>query len=133
MSRARVFECHKQFSESRESLKYDDRPGRPRTAVTDDDTKKMRDVIRKDRRLGVRAIAEEVNLHRKSIRQILRKELNMRKLCAKMVPKLLSAVSTLKETVLKAIVFDSLNLLNKKSYRHSLVFVFCVGPGMFEV
>ena len=33
MSRARVFEWHKRFSEGRESVKDDDRPGRPRTAV----------------------------------------------------------------------------------------------------
>ena len=46
-SRARVFEWHKRFSEGGESLKYDDRPGRPRTAVTDDNTEKVRDVIRK--------------------------------------------------------------------------------------
>ena len=47
-------------------------------------------MIRKDRRLGVRAVAKEVNLDRESVRQILRKELNVRKICAKMVPKLLS-------------------------------------------
>jgi hypothetical protein len=33
MSRARVFEWYKRFSEGRESVKDDDRPGRPRTAV----------------------------------------------------------------------------------------------------
>ena len=33
MSRARVFEWHKRFSEGRESVKDDDRPCRPRTAV----------------------------------------------------------------------------------------------------
>ena len=32
-SRARVFEWHNRFSESRESVKDDDRPGRPGTAV----------------------------------------------------------------------------------------------------
>ena len=47
-------------------MKDDDRPSRPRTAVTDDNTEKVRDVIRKDRRLGVRAVAEEVNLDRES-------------------------------------------------------------------
>jgi hypothetical protein len=52
MSRARVFEWHKRFSEDRESAK-DDRPGRPCTDVTDDNSEKVRDVIRKDRRLGV--------------------------------------------------------------------------------
>jgi len=76
--------------ESRESLKVDDRLCRPRTAVTDDNTGKVRAVIRKDRRLGVRTVAEEVNLDRKIVRQILREELNMRKFCAQMVPKLLS-------------------------------------------
>jgi hypothetical protein len=33
MSRARVYEWHKRFSEGRESVKDDDRPGRPRTAA----------------------------------------------------------------------------------------------------
>ena len=32
-SLARVFEWHKQFSEGRETVKDDDGPGRPRTAV----------------------------------------------------------------------------------------------------
>jgi hypothetical protein len=43
MSRARVFEWHKRFSEGRESVKDDDRPGRPRTAVTDDNIEKVPD------------------------------------------------------------------------------------------
>ena len=90
MFRARVFEWHKRFSEGRESLKNDDRPSRPSTAVTDDNIEKVQDVIRKDRRLGVRAVAEKVDLDRESVRRILREELNMRKVCAKMVPKLLS-------------------------------------------
>ena len=37
-----------------------------------------------------------------------------------------SCVSTQKGTILKAIIVDFLNLLNRKSYRHS--FFFCVGP-----
>ena len=61
MSRARVFEWHKWFSEGRESVKDDDRPGHPCTAVTDDNIEKVQDMTWKDRRLGVRAVAEEVN------------------------------------------------------------------------
>jgi len=38
-----------------------------------------------------------------------------------------SCVSTQKGTILKAVLVDFLNLLNRKSYWHSLVF-FCVGP-----
>jgi hypothetical protein len=90
MSHACVFEWHKLFSEGRESMKDDDRPGRPRTAVTDDNIEKVQDVTQKARRLGVRAVAQEVNLDRERVRLILREELNMRKVWAKMVPKLLS-------------------------------------------
>ena len=90
MSHARVSEWHKQFSEDRESVKDDDHPGCPCAAVTDKNTEKVQNVIRKDRRLGVRAVAEEVNLERESVRRILTEELNMRKVSAKMVPKLLS-------------------------------------------
>jgi uncharacterized Zn finger protein len=42
MSRARVFEWHKRFLEGMESVKDDDRPGRPRTAVTDDNVEKRK-------------------------------------------------------------------------------------------
>ena len=89
-SRARVFVWYKRISEGKESVKDDDRPGRPRTAVANDNIEKVRNVIRKDRRLGFRAVAEEVNLDSESVRRILREKLNMRKFCAKMVPKLLS-------------------------------------------
>ena len=40
MSLASMFEWHKRFSEGRESLINDDRPGRPRTALTDDNIEK---------------------------------------------------------------------------------------------
>jgi hypothetical protein len=71
-------------------VKDDDRPGQPRTALNDDNIEKVRHVIRKDRRLGVRAVAEKVNLDMESVRQILTEELNITKVCAKMVPKILS-------------------------------------------
>jgi len=38
---------------------------------TDDNIEKVPDVTQKDRRLGVRAVAEEVNLDRESVRRIL--------------------------------------------------------------
>ena len=90
MSRARVFVWHKLFSELRESLKDDERPGRPRTAIPDDNIENVWDVIRKDWRSGVRAVAEEVSLDRESVRRNLREEFNMKNVCAKVVPKVLS-------------------------------------------
>jgi hypothetical protein len=49
-------------------VKDEDRPGRPRTAVTEDNIEKVQDAIRKDQRLGVQAVAKEVNLDRESVR-----------------------------------------------------------------
>jgi hypothetical protein len=47
-------------------------------------------MIRKDRRLGVRAVAKEVHLDREAVRSIVTEKLNMKRICAKMVPKMLS-------------------------------------------
>jgi len=102
MSRARVFEWYKRFSEGRESLKDDDRSGCPRTAVTDDNIEKVQDVIWKDRRLGVRALTEEVNLDRESVWRILRAEFEHEKGVCKNGSK--SAVRWTKRT-LQGIVF----------------------------
>lgn len=51
---------------------------------------KFRGVICGDRRLNVRAVAELVNLDREAVRHILTGESHMRKICAKVVPKVLS-------------------------------------------
>ena len=47
-------------------------------------------MIRSDRRLSIRAIAETVNIDKECVRQILHDNLNMQKVCAKMVPKILT-------------------------------------------
>jgi hypothetical protein len=44
-----------------ENVKDDDIPGLPRTSVTANSIKKVRDVFRKDRKLGVREISEVIN------------------------------------------------------------------------
>ena len=43
--------------------------------------------MRKNRRLNVRSIAEQVHIDRETVRKILIEDLDMRKVCAKMVPK----------------------------------------------
>ena len=43
--------------------------------------------MRENRRLTVRSIAEQVNIDRETVRKILTEDLDMRKVCAKMVPK----------------------------------------------
>ena len=50
----------------------------------------VRQAVRGDRRLTVRMIAEQVGIDRQTVWEIITEELRMRKICAKMVPKLLS-------------------------------------------
>jgi len=50
--------------------------------------------VRENRRLTVRSIAEQVNINRETVRKILTEDLDMRKVCAKMVPKELTKEQT---------------------------------------
>jgi len=63
------------------------RSGRPSTSRTEENIAKFRQILSENRRLTVRSIAEEVNIDRETVRKILTKDLDMRKVCAKMVPK----------------------------------------------
>ncbi|KAL4131067.1 hypothetical protein QTP88_008418 [Uroleucon formosanum] len=87
LSRPRVFEWHKRFREGREEVEDNQRVGRPCSSKTNDNISKINEIVRKDRRLSIRMIAEMVNIDKETIRQILYDELNMTKVCAKMVPK----------------------------------------------
>ena len=62
------------------------RAGRPSTSKTDDSVERVRSLVRSDYRLMLRMISSELNLNRLTIHQILTQDLDMRKLCAKMVP-----------------------------------------------
>lgn len=90
MSRARVFEWHKRFASGRTDLEDDPRSGRPTTSRNEENIQKVKKLVRSDRRLTVRMLAEELGLRRESVRLILTEDLGMKKICAKMVPKLLS-------------------------------------------
>lgn len=90
LSRTQTFEWFKRFKEGRETTKDDRRPGRPSTSKTDENIDKIGKLIRADRRLTIRALAEMTGIGKESVRQILHESFNMRKVCAKMVPKLLT-------------------------------------------
>ena len=46
--------------------------------------------MRSDRRLGVRVTAEEFNMNREAVQQIVKEDLGMRKISAKMEPRILT-------------------------------------------
>ena len=71
LSRTQVFEWFKRFKEGRETTEDDPRPGWPTTSKTDQNIKKIGEIIRKDRRLSIRAVAEITGIDKKCVRQIL--------------------------------------------------------------
>ncbi|XP_050522590.1 protein GVQW3-like [Daktulosphaira vitifoliae] len=91
LSRPQVFRWHKQFKEGRENVEDEERVGRPVEVRTDANAQRVRSLIREDRRLTVRMVSSELGINRETVRQILINDFGMRKVCAKMVPKNLSA------------------------------------------
>jgi len=82
-----LYKWVKRFSEGRESVTDEERSGQPATNRTEENIAKIRQIVRENSRLTVRSIAEQVNIDRETVRKILTEDLDMRKVCAKMVPK----------------------------------------------
>ena len=74
LSRARVFEWYKRFSEGRESTEDDQRPGRPVSVSTPQTVTKINEIVRGDRRMSIRMIAETVDADKETDRKILHDE-----------------------------------------------------------
>lgn len=85
MSRARIFDWHKRFKEGREDVRDDARSGRPVTHRTDENIQKVKNLVCSNRQLTVRMMAEELNLDKETVRLILKENLNMRKVSAKVM------------------------------------------------
>ena len=87
MSRTRVFKWHKRFVEGRED---DLKSERPCTSTTDTNIEKVRQLVRSDHCLAICVIAIKVGMDKETVLTILVDTLGMQKVCAKMVPRLLT-------------------------------------------
>ena len=90
MSRTQCFEWFKRFEKGRMSVGEEPRPGRPSISTDDDHVDRFRAVIRGNRRLHVREVANEVGISIGSCHQILTEKLHMRPISAEFVPRLLT-------------------------------------------
>jgi plasmid maintenance system antidote protein VapI len=90
LKKSSVFDWHKSFKQGRENVKDNERPGQPKTQRSCENVERVRQLVRSNRRLSVRMMAEELNLNRETVRKILTDDLGMRKISAKMVPRILS-------------------------------------------
>lgn len=87
-SRALVFKWHNRFRNGRESINDDERCGRSPT-VRKSLAEKVKEMIYEDRRLTVRAISADLGVSLSTIHTILKDDLNMNKVSARWVPRLL--------------------------------------------
>ncbi|XP_008294029.1 histone-lysine N-methyltransferase SETMAR-like isoform X2 [Stegastes partitus] len=90
MSRSRCFVWHSRFKMGRTSLDDDDRPGRPSTSTTPENVQEIEEIVRQDRRLTIKEIAHMVNMSFGTVQAILTSNLNLHRVAAKFVPRLLT-------------------------------------------
>ena len=79
LSRTQVFEWFERFKERKEEIEDDQRPGRPSTSKTDANIEKVSEIVRQNRRLSIRAVAELINIDKETVRQIVHNNINMKK------------------------------------------------------
>jgi len=90
LSRTQVFKWFKRFREGREEIGDNQCPGHPSTTKMDANIEKVGEIVRQNHRLSIQAVAELINGDKETVRQILHNNFNTKKVCLKMVPRLLT-------------------------------------------
>ena len=80
---ALTVEWHKRFRDGRESVKDDERSGRPTTSRTDDNIAAVDKMVKEDRKVTSRLIADTLGIPKTVVLRILREDLKKRKLCSR--------------------------------------------------
>ena len=91
MSKTRIKEWYNRFKGGRTSVDSDFRSSRPSTTKTLDNIERVRLAIEEDHRMTVRELEEDLGIPKPIIWEILTSNLQMKRVCAKFIPKLLSA------------------------------------------
>ncbi|KAJ8944993.1 hypothetical protein NQ318_010195 [Aromia moschata] len=80
LSDMQIFRSLKAFAEGREDVNDENRAGRPSTSSSDDNVKRVRDLLNTDRRrLSVRLISETLDITKTIVHEIVSESLGMRK------------------------------------------------------
>jgi hypothetical protein len=79
------------FKRARTSLEDYPREGRPKSATTPEIIEQVPDIVLDDRRIKVREIAETIFISKERVGYTFREELDIKKLCVRRVPRLLTA------------------------------------------
>ena len=89
MNQAPVFEWHKRFKEGRESVRDDERCGRSKEVRTPALIGQIKNYMDKDPRVSIETISAQFDVSVGTVHPIIREELKMRKICSKLVPRVL--------------------------------------------
>jgi len=90
MNRSKVFSWYSRFQDGRELVEDDERGGRPKSTRTEVNIAAVADLVKNDRRIVSRMIAESLNIPKTVVLRILKEDLGKRKLCARFVPRSLT-------------------------------------------
>ena len=90
MSKPRVYEWYKRFKEGREDVGDDERPAPATTSTTEENIEKVKKLVLANRRITIREVADDVGISIGSCHAIFTDVLGMRRVAAKIVPKLLN-------------------------------------------
>ena len=85
----RAFEWHKRFKEASKSVRDDERCGRSQEVRTPEFIGQIKNFMDKDRHVSIETISAKFDVSVGTVHTIIRKELKMRKICAKFVPRML--------------------------------------------
>ena len=90
ISMCTVFRWVKAFKAGKFSVEDDTSPGRSKTSVTKANIAAVKIVVEQDTRLSVRDVASCTGISEGSVQTILKKRLDLSKVCARLVPHLLT-------------------------------------------
>ena len=77
---SQVFEWHKALSEGREVVKNLPHASRPSSSVNDDNIEKVKKIMLENRRIGIRGVAETLNISYRSTQHIVFHVLGMKRI-----------------------------------------------------
>ena len=86
VNKTSVFEWHKRFKEGRESVRDDEKCGRSNEGRTPELIDQIKNSMDEDHRVSRETISAQFDVSVGTVHTIIRKELKMRKICAKFVP-----------------------------------------------
>lgn len=89
LKKTAVYKWYKRFKDGRNDIEDDARTGRPVTK-TSSDVADVKELLDKDRRITIREIVDRTSCSYGTVFNIIHDTLNMRRVCARWIPKLLT-------------------------------------------